>query len=240
MKAFIIPLVFYFMALMGLCVEFLPEPALAIFGGKPEGDARAMTVAFVIGFGGIGAMLHWWLYRRDPDRFDSELMLKVGGCMAMVLAGLFCVSAVLSISTGEPPEQLARSTSELTSTVGIFVIGGMLLLLIGAAVAMYLALRFHPLNRMSRQLQAENYPAAIAIGERAIRKSDDAAIRFNLALAYAADGRVEQTRSIYIELAAMKRPPEPFTEETFAEAVEQLRKELERSGSERQRVSAHE
>ena len=54
-----------------------------------------------------------------------------------------------------------------------------------------------------------------------------------LALVYAADGRYaaagrfEQARSIYTELAAMKRPPEPFTEETYSDAVEHLRGKLE-------------
>jgi len=100
--------------------------------------------------------------------------------------------------------------------------GGIVLLLVGAAVGIYLLLRFHPLNRMSRKLQAEDYSAAITIGERALRKSEDAGIRFNLALAYLGDGRSDRARAIYQDLAAAQEVPAPFTEDTYREALATL------------------
>lgn len=226
MKLWVLPLVFYFMAFMAICVEFLPGSALAMFGGPIEGDTRTITSISVLVFGGIGALLHLVLYRRNPERFETALMIKVGAAMVLALAGMFLVSAVVSASTDASPAEIESRTRDFMSWLGIVIAGGMLLLLVGAAVGFYVLLKFHPLNRMSRKLQAEDYTAAISIGERALRKSENAGVAFNLAVAYLGDGRPDRARVIYEDLAAAKEVPDPFTEDTYREALETLNARL--------------
>ena len=214
------------MALMALCMEFLPDPAFAIFGGPVEGDTRMLTLLSVLVFGGVGALLHVVLYRLNPEEFDTALMIKVGTTMAFVLAGLFTVSAVVSIASDASPEEIESRTRDIMSWLGLLIAGGILLLFVTAAVGIFLALKFHPLNRMSRKLQAEDYSAAITIGERALRKSENAGVRFNLAMAYLGDGRLDAARAIYEDLAAAKEIPDPFTEGTYREALATLNARL--------------
>jgi hypothetical protein len=139
---------------------------------------------------------------------------------------MFSVSAVVGISTDESPAEIQSRTRDFMSWLGILIAGGILLLFVGAAVGIYVVLRYHPLNRMSRKLQAEDYSAAIEIGKRALRKTENVGVRFNLALAYLGDGQLDRARAIYDDLAAAKDVPAPFTEDTYRDALETLNAKL--------------
>lgn len=226
MTRFVFPLVFYFLALMALCIEFLPPSALAIFGGRVEGNSLVLTLSVVVVSLLIGASLHFVLYRMDPDRFETALMVKVGGIMALTMAVAFTVSAVLDGTTDASPAELKSRTNSILLWLGLGTVGVVLGLMAIGFVGIVLSIRYHPLNRMTRRIQVEDFDTAIAIGERALRKSDNVAIEFNLAIASLGLGQKERAQSIYDKLVDLDETPAPFSEEAFEQAIQLLKEKL--------------
>lgn len=229
MKPFIFPLVCYSMAAMALCIELLPDPAFAIIGGRAEGETRPITLVAVAVFCSLGFSVHALLYWANPEKAEIALMIKVGAAMAAVMAGLFVVSATVSTLTGASPDQLQWQMNRVLFWLGPGIGAAMLLLLAGTGTAFFISLRLHPVNRMNRKLQAKDYAAAIAIGERALGESQSFGVRFNLAHAYLGNGQVERAQAMYDQLAAVEGTPELFTEEAHCRAIETLAEKLRQS-----------
>jgi hypothetical protein len=213
---------FYFLAAMALAFELLPSEALAIFGGKPRGD----TLRITLGVGSlaftIGAILHAWLYRRDPEAFDAASFRWVGITMATVLAFFFALSFVLARATGLPPRVLSRRFNAAVSGIGLVVVG-LAVLVIVASLALLLAMaRGHPANRMARRAAAGDLAGAIRIGESLPPEKRDFTANANLALVYALSGRKPEAEAILAALERTEGIPEYYTEETFRQTLVQL------------------
>ena len=61
--------------------------------------------------------------------------------MVLALAGMFSVSAVVSISTDASPAETPSRTRDFLSWLGILIAAGILLPFVGAAVGIYVILK---------------------------------------------------------------------------------------------------
>ena len=223
----IFPLICYFMATMALCFEFLPREALAIFGETPDGDTSFITFPCVGVFLLLGVILHLVLYRLNPERFDVRAFRHAGIGMLCVLAAFFVLSSVLDRFTGLPAAVLRHRVATVMAWGGLIIVGGTVLVLALLFVGLIVSLRFHPANRMARRLAVEDFAGAVRIGEAHMRKGRDFTTCVNLVHAYALSGQTGKARELLAVLERTEGVPEHYTEETFSQTLDSLRKSID-------------
>lgn len=211
-------LVCYFMATISVSFAVLPREALAVFGGRPEGGSR-----FFLGFAGVlfalGLILHVTFLRLDPDRFDRSTFRRTGSMMGLILGLMFGLSFASSRATGLPDADLSTRMDRLIYWVGTGGIG----LIVASVAILYITIQFHPANRMSRRLFADDADGAIRIGESIPPVKRGFGIRANLVTAYVMAGRVEQARSLLTELESAGWDPSIGPEDQYRIMMDHLR-----------------
>lgn len=226
---FIFCLVFYLMAAMMLCIEFLPPEAQAIFGGNWErhGDTLYFTLPWAALSLLIAVALHVYFYRRNRERFDVRAFRFVAMLMAGIMAADVLVSIVVSRTTGLPPDVLARKFDKTVGWLSVSVLSFLVLVGILVAGYVYFTIKYGAGNRMASKIESGDFAGAIRIGEARPPRKRDFLVTYNLAVAYGYAGEMDKARKLQALIEQTRELPKNCTQEVFEQFVQNLRKVIE-------------
>ncbi|MEO6811992.1 MAG: hypothetical protein ABI353_23020 [Isosphaeraceae bacterium] len=209
---------FYWMAALGLCFEFLPRDAFAIFGANPPSGHLRFTLTFAAALLVIAVALHVVCYWLSPARFNVAAFRSVGLGVVVVLACMFGLSIALTRGTGLPPAVLKQRFETVLVWAGVAASGTFVVLI----AALLVLIRLKTGNRMARRIAVGDYAAAIRLGEARPPAQRDFITMVNLVTAYTIAGDRDKAKSLLATLEQVDTIPKYYTAETFKQTIERL------------------